>query len=88
MVHYPHEQLNISNKINAFVRDKLHVNIILAILLNRYLFPSQVYSNIETKFFVLLCFLFLWFFAAKSVTFVVRGRSRLWRPAEKNFGYG
>lgn len=41
------------------MRDKLHVNIILALLLNRYLVPSQFCSNIETQFFVFLCFLFL-----------------------------
>ena len=41
------------------MRDELHVNIILAILLNRYLFPSQVCSNIETQFLVFFSFVFL-----------------------------
>ena len=38
------------------MKDKLHVNIILALLLNRYLVPSQVCSNIETQFFVFFSF--------------------------------
>lgn len=41
------------------MRAKLHVHIILAILLNRYLFSSQVCSNIETQFLVFFSFVFL-----------------------------